>query len=140
MLIHIIYIYAIINVFIAGYQVGEDKFSWKYNPEDRLAAVLTFIIFVLFGLIIHLWGAASVFRKKAWSWLNEMFQVRFWWEFYFTENYHNLPIDRLRQLNKKGKLRFNKDTIPHKGYRKCVRAINKRNDFIYLEDEVNTNF
>lgn len=136
--IHAIYIYSILSALVLGFHAGDDGFSW--DEENYGVSIFLMIVFGLFGVIIWLGIFIWAGLRHLWDWLNKMFQIHFWWDFYFTKRFQNLPIEELRRINKGKGVRFNKDTFSHRMYWRSARALNARHDFLYLKDEVDTNF
>ncbi len=121
-------IYFAINLFIGGMvfsELSEDAYTWK----DWVTTLLVTVLFTLFGILFYSW------EGLLWCWtkLNEIFAIKFWWNFWLTKKYYNLTKDQLFRFNmRKHVLEKNKPkekfTLEDKIFLVGVDKVNKRNN------------
>ena len=133
--IHAIYVYLIINFLIFGVQIGEDNGKWRVEDKGLFILFIQGFLMIPFGLIIFLIFKSHILYTMIRDWLNTMFQIEFWFEFYFTLKQEDLSVSKLQAYNKKTEEVFNKDTFSHRMFKRCVKALNKRHSFIYFKQE-----
>jgi hypothetical protein len=102
-------IYFSVNLFFAGYLFANDQ-KWYI----ALTALLFGWFIVMYGLIAALLTVT----------------FRFWIEYIFTKRWNNLKHDHLTRLNTSGLKNHDTNKLKDKIFRKCVKLINKRNNFI----------
>jgi len=98
-MIHLIYIYFIINVFIAGFKMGDDHFWWSMHKEDIKTEVIATVLIVFFGGILYVLRAIIYATKNSGRLINKYTQVIFFWEFLFTDKYRNIDDKVLKSIN-----------------------------------------
>lgn len=119
----ILHIYFAINLFSAGWVFAENS-----DAKPFVKYSCTFLA-ILFGTVIFLsilaWG---LLIQKALHFLNVQFQLRFWFDYYFTGRYKNVDLDRLETLNKALQAK-GQSKIADRTFRKAVSMINQLNNY-----------
>ena len=124
LLLTLLLIYISINSFIAGYNYADD-FKFRNDRRGKLLSLTWIFLSLLFGTLIY--GIIIIYAliNRLLSFINEFFQIRFLFTFYFTKKWDNLEEDKVKEINdfanKKDKNKL-KDRI----YIYCVNLLNKR--------------
>jgi hypothetical protein len=111
-----------LNFLLAGYYLGDGWF------KDIIYPIPVFILFACIAsplfVIDHLWYLLRI----TYAWVNNTFQVSFYFTYYFTKMWDNIEVDKLIKLNGAKDLR-NKDTFRDRVFRHTLKLVNKRNNF-----------
>lgn len=130
----ILKIYFSINFFIAGYNYAENV-NWATKKNEKIQAYLLVAFSVFFGLALIILTAFFVPVKKSWDYINGLFQIAFWFDFYLLKKYNNMKKEDLERVNRIGYLKKTTNSIRDKLYRKGVKLINERNKFTYVHKD-----
>jgi hypothetical protein len=106
-------IYFGIMLFWTGYQMHDDT-NWK-DWRNYLKILLCPFIAVL-GFILAL-------IDRSWYWLSTTFQLKFFWKHYILQGNYTKEVIDSWNMTLRAK---DKNTIPHKVWRICVRLANER--------------
>lgn len=113
--------YLIVGAFVTGV-----IFSESLNNQNTTQGKIVAIGLLIVGFFV--WPVYIVVAFGPWNWLNDTFQVLFWWNFRFTDKYkaENINMDHLRNLKYKSENEYTSDSFGDRMYRKCYNALNKR--------------
>lgn len=125
-----LWIYFLVNAFMAGVSLGKSH-GFGETKKERIITILSIVV-ALF--------AAVPFNIIAWTWeglkaLDHHFQLRFFWQYWFTKRWDFIREDELKRRNNITRTHFNGKSIHNRMYRYCMRLINRRNGFIPEENE-----
>lgn len=120
----ILIIYIAINSFIAGFNYAND-FLHRNDTKGKILSLTWILISLLFGTIIYgvliIWAFISGLIK----FLNEFFQIRFLFTFYFTKKWDNLEEEKVKDINNFASKK-DKTKLRNRIYIYCVNLLNKR--------------
>lgn len=89
-MIHIIYIYFILNALATGYAMSDDRMTWK-------ECMLSILIYGLFGAVIWVIGLAIEGSIAFWEWANRWLHLNFWIR-YWKRQYECIPKYQLNNM------------------------------------------
>ena len=131
----IIQIYFAINLFIAGFHFNSklEEIRWySLDKSDKIWYFFKFIFMILFlitfATVIYVVTFFLFFIIEVCKTINYVFQIDFWWSWFFTKKWENASLDTLEILNKKAKTKKS-NTIHGKIYLYGLSLINKKNNF-----------
>ncbi len=127
----ILKIYFGINLFFAGYYLAE-QFKWQNTPLEKTKCISWCILTMFFGVPYITLSVIWVFVIFVFTKIDGIFQIVFWFHFYFTKNYNNLEKSALRNINLISSKKSSK-TIKGRIYKYCTGLINKKNNYVYVE-------
>ncbi len=130
-MVHLIYIYFIVNTFIAAFKMGEEHFWWSKHKEDLKTEIIASIVLILFGGIIYLFKAIRYIVLNFGKMMDKYTQITFYWEFYFTDKYRNLSDDVLFRLNQIMNENSDEETYHGRLRLRCVELVNRRHKYRY---------
>ena len=117
-------IYISINSFIVGFNYAND-FLHRNDTRGKILSLTWILISLLFGTIIYgvliIWAFISGLIK----FLNEFFQIRFLFTFYFTKKWDSLEEDKVKEINNFANKK-DKTKLRNRIYIYCVNLLNKR--------------
>lgn len=123
----IINIYIGVNLFLTGV-----LFSDEYNPNSTRRESIHYIFkclsTLMFGCIFIIFKVVS----KPFKLISNYFQISFWFQYYLTKKWDNLPEEQLESLNWYVFNIKNTNSLHHKISRYGARLINKRNNYTYI--------
>jgi hypothetical protein len=122
------------NLFFAGYYLA-DNYQWQDTKTEKIICILWVIATVFFGLIYICFVPIIALIIVGLEMLNEYFQITFWFTFYLTKKWNKFDTEKLRQLNVAANKKTDK-TLKERIYKRCVRLLNKRNNYTYVEQEI----
>lgn len=115
-------VYFAINCFLVGLELEQARLkNWKLF-------LYLFIVFVA-GVIFLLLEFICKILNSVYRYLNNNFQLGFFFTFYLTKEFDNLSEHRLEIINKKSIILGGKNTIRGKIFTYCTSLINKRNNY-----------
>lgn len=118
----IIGVYIAINCFIAG---------WHTKSQQENFNFIGIGLMILFFLLVGVPFVALVWLWDGIKYLNETFCPRFFYCFYFTDKFNNLPGDTLNRRNWVCEEYHKSGSIKDRIWRMATRMINKRNGYTY---------
>lgn len=121
-------IYFGINLFLAGYCYAKDV-RWATDRAEMLVAWLSFVGLFLFGAVFFPLLFILVTLKWVFDKIDGVFQLRFFWMFYFTKEYYNMEENQLALVNRISVNKRNGNSIKDRIYRYGTKLMNKRNNF-----------
>lgn len=121
-MIHLIYIYIILNAIITGIYLGNNE---NDSTGTKIGMVL---ILIIIGSILSFSETIYYNWKAPFQKINNHFQLRFWYQFYFTEKLNSETFENLNRINRWAATQKNKNI------KKAVLALNERNQFLYIDN------
>lgn len=121
----LLFIYVLINFFITGTLCGD-----PFHPDRKIEVFITALIFLLFGTLIHgcYWGYQLIL-KKPFKFINNNFGITTWFNIIFTKKYNNMDKEKLKDINESYQNSKDKDSFVYKMSGKCLKIINKKNNY-----------
>ena len=107
-------------------------YQQKKGSDEEMQVFLSCVIYLCFGTVIII----LVWLYELWIYIDCFFQIRFWFSFYCMKTHYSLSKLYLEQINKNCIFVKNTESLRDKIYRNAVRAINKRNSYIYVDSSV----
>jgi len=132
----ILEIYFGLNLFVAGYVYYNE--SESFNDIKRIVYIT--IVMLAFGFIMFLIVKASEIIVNIFKYLDTNIQLSFWFLFYLTKTFNNLPEHELRRLSHKSYLKKDSKKLKDKIFNKATEMIKKRNKYIYNYEQDQCNF
>lgn len=126
---NLIHIYFAINLFFSGYYLGKE-YSWCGNEQEKIYCILYTLMIILFACIYIPIVFIITIIISLLNYINDTFQISFWFHFYFTKSFDNIEKNQLELLNNHV-LKKQKNNTKDKVYRYCVSLINKKNNYIH---------
>lgn len=122
------------NFFFAGYYFSKN-YKWADTVTERFYCILWCLGTMIFGcayiIISFLLSILFCFFKD----IDRLFQVSFWFAYFFTRKYYNLEKRKLEKINRIAINIRNTKNIKDKIYRYCTTLVNKRNNYIHVEPD-----
>lgn len=134
-------IYFSINLFIAGYifntDIKEARFGAIDTFQEKLFIGIILFFCTLFNIVLGvfitilpiLWEILLGILKQ----IIFIFQLDFWWSWFFTKKWESAEIDTLRRINQIAK-RKKRNTIHGRIYLYGLGLINKKNNYTYTDE------
>ena len=132
----LIKIYFSINIFISGYFFGDSN-KQVDNNKKRFYLILFCIALMFFGLPLIILSFIHIGLIELYNMLNSIFQISFFFSFYFTKKWNNLENRQLNNINKISNLK-DANSLKNKIYKYCTTLINKRNNYVYNHNPNNS--
>lgn len=128
----LIKVYFSLNIFFAGYYFGD-----SHRDVDDRKALIFLILFcvgiIFFGLPLIILDFTQMGLRTVYNKLNSIFQISFFFTYYFTKKWDSLAKDKLKTINNISNLKDDK-TLKNRIYKYCTTLINKRNNYIPVPD------
>ena len=95
MIIALILIYFTINIFSAGYVIGDD---WRFSNElsERIYLILIGLALMFFGCIIFAGIIIVALLSVLYDLQNKYTQTNFWWAWYVTKDFVGLNEEQIK--------------------------------------------
>jgi len=133
-MIHLIYIYFILNSLVTGYYINETDLS-DYTPKGKIWIIFSYWgVLILLGSILVSIGVIIRGVEFAYKSINEYFQISSQYKLKFTKEFDNMETDRLERMNKMTIDHHNSDSLRDKMWRSVTDKVNKRNNYVYKSD------
>lgn len=127
----ITHIYFLINIFCAGFYLGENYHSANSSNEKILQ--ILWVLFLSFFGVIYIVGAIIIASAEMiYEWANTQTQFVFWLKFYLTKKYDKVENDFLERINDDAYTRKGSQKLKDKIYCLSVEKINARNSYTPL--------
>ena len=124
----ILFVYFIINAFLAGKQSVEIR--WNNSAADRLWSYVSTIGFFVFGCVIYILVGIWIILSVIWKIIDNKLFISIAWKYYMTKQYYNVDKNWLYRINSFAQKDKNKSRLSEF----FVNAINKRNNYTYNGD------
>jgi NADH:ubiquinone oxidoreductase subunit 5 (subunit L)/multisubunit Na+/H+ antiporter MnhA subunit len=124
-------IYFAINLLLTGAIFKEvlDDFNEDQNLISLCKAILTLILYLTVSTLIIICLTVRDWLVSFWNWINQIWQISFWFSFIFTKNWHNVEKRVLVNLNQRAQQKKT-NSIRDRIFRKSVELLNARNNSI----------
>lgn len=119
--------YLVANAYFTGLMVG-DKFGMYSDLKSGIKPV-AFLLFLSLGSAIMAISYLAYFVKSVYRWLNQMFQVEFFFAYWFSKEFNNMKPEALKSINRISVNVRNTDSLRDRVYRYGIKLINDRNNF-----------
>jgi Ni,Fe-hydrogenase I cytochrome b subunit len=123
----LLYIYFSINLFSSGYYLG-NALSYNRSLFEKIIYILFSIVLIFLAIPIGFFILTYIILKLIYMFLNETFQISFFFKYFLTEEWNNLPKYKLKQINNISKKKPNKG-IKNRLYKYGTKLINKKNNY-----------
>lgn len=115
-MIHLIYIYFIINTFIAGYQHNEN-ISWSKDKVDVFVTWIKTGLYTGFAIPYYITIALILVLKLLYKPIDHYFQLHFIFTYYFTNKWDSVTDRTLKDIAKAVKEKRNTKSLRDRIYR-----------------------
>lgn len=129
-MITILYIIFCFNCFIAGVTYVRSEDESMFDRLTYVVAALSIGWLIIFYLLLI---------EPVLEYLEETFQVKFWFSYLFTRKYYKLPIEKLEEVNLAVNRIHTTSSLKDRVFRFCIRLINKRNTYTPVSSISNLN-
>jgi hypothetical protein len=118
-------IYLVINIFLSGVNYERAEHD---TPFTRIGSTL---LILLIGVLLILFG----FLVELCKWIALQTQIKFFFLFYFTNEFNNLDKERLESVSKQVTAqRENSGSWSDKLIVHCMEMVNKRNNYTFIPE------
>jgi hypothetical protein len=116
-------VYIVVNIFLSGVNYERAEHDTLFmRIGSTLLVLLIGVLLVLFGFLIELL-----------KWIDEQTQIKFFFLFYFTNEFDNLDKERLESVYKQViAQRAKSGSFKDKLIVHCMEMVNKRNNYTFI--------
>lgn len=126
-------IYLMLNCLVTGWTYEE--WYWPKTFSQWIRIIFGIIFFLSLGIVFIAVIAIGAYVVNIYSKLNRLFQLSFWFRFYFTNYYRNLTTEQLEKINKTTYYHWNSDNLHDRIFRYCTKLVNARHGYTYVHKE-----
>lgn len=122
----LISLYFVVSAFVAGMYLKDTYTDYVDSIKDYPKFLLMAAVITLLAIPGVIWD--EILRRPA-IWVAKYFQLKFFWDYFFTKEWNNLEPHQLRRNYNICKVHFNSDSLRDRIYRYCNYLVNKRNSY-----------
>jgi len=124
-MIYLIAIYFIINAFVAGFFIG-NRLDFVDDRAELITLFQFTIFYLFFGTLSMIWIILLLITEPFRKYMDETFQIQFWFLYVFTKRFDNVSQEYLKKVNERAK-------VKNRIFKYCTKLLNKRNNYTYTE-------